>query len=262
LLQVYDSSSPLFGWLLAANTLVSLSVLVTLPLQLFPAVELVAPWWAQTSASFKGLCNPSFAATADGDEKDLAGFEPLPPLPEHELYEHEEKEEEEGMAEHHYDDALDNPQEQDEQWRTGMISIMSLFPTPTIPGDSPQLRTILVLLTYTVAVVVPNVQSLISLAGAVTGSSTALLIPPLLELAWLNHLEKDDNKDDGVDEKQWLMGGISSSGSNTWLSLFGSKWWKKKLKCWILLLLGSVFCGIGSWASLADIIAIYTRGGR
>lgn len=247
LLQIHDSSSPIFGWLLAANTLVSLSVLVTLPLQLFPAVELVAPWWAKTSASCNGLCSPSRVAAADLDEKDLAGFEPLPPLPEHELYEHEA--EEEGMAEHHYDDALDNAQEQDEQCRTGLSSILSFFPTPTIPGDSPQLRTMLVLLTYSVAVVVPNVQSLISLAGAVTGSSTALLIPPILELAWLNHLENDDNnKDDGVD--------------NTRLSFYGSKWWKEKLKCWILLLLGSVFCGIGTYASMADVIAIYTRGER
>lgn len=196
----------------------------------------------------------------DGDEKDLAGFEPLPPLPEHELYEHEA--EDEGLAEHHYDDASDNLQEQDEQCRTGLSSILSFFPTPTIPGDSPQLRTMLVLLTYTVAVLVPNVQSLISLAGALTGSSTALLIPPLLELAWLNHLEKDDNKDDGVDEKQWFVSGISSSGSNMWHSFFSSKWWKEKLKCWILLLLGSIFCGIGSYASMADIISIYTRGGR
>ena len=65
-----------------------------------------------------------------------------------------------------------------------------------MPGDSPLLRASLVLLTYLVAVVVPNVQSLISLAGALAGSSTALLIPPALELAYLRHLERD-GEDDG-----------------------------------------------------------------
>ena len=40
----------------------------------------------------------------------------------------------------------------------------------------------LVLLTYSIAMAVPNVQSLISLTGALTGSSTALIVPPCLIL--------------------------------------------------------------------------------
>jgi proton-coupled amino acid transporter len=58
-----------------------------------------------------------------------------------------------------------------------------------LPGDSPILRAGLVLATYLVAILVPNVQSLVALVGAVTGSSTALLIPPILELAYIRHME-------------------------------------------------------------------------
>jgi hypothetical protein len=52
-------------------------------------------------------------------------------------------------------------------------------------------RIILVLLTFVVAVAVPNVQVLISLAGALAGSSVALVIPPALEMAWLFRCQEE-----------------------------------------------------------------------
>ena len=69
-----------------------------------------------------------------------------------------------------------------------------IMPTMILPGDSPQLRATLVVTTYTIAVIVPNVQALISLAGALAGSSCALIIPPILELAWLRHLSESASK--------------------------------------------------------------------
>jgi len=58
-----------------------------------------------------------------------------------------------------------------------------------VPGDSPYFRAVIVMGTYCIAMLVPNVQSLVAVVGAVTGSSTALLIPPILELAYIRHLE-------------------------------------------------------------------------
>jgi len=90
---------------------------------------------------------------------------------------------------------------------------------------SPLLRTFLVLVTYLVAVTVPNVQELISLAGAVAGSSVALIIPPIIELKTL------------------------PEGQRIW-SL-------SALKCYCLLLVGLIFGIYGSVASIQDIIHVY-----
>ena len=90
------------------------------------------------------------------------------------------------LSHHHH--KVDNEAEEAAS-ASGISSLASMMPKMTLPGDSPQLRALLVLMTYVIAVVVPNVQALISLAGALAGSSTALLIPPLLELAWIEHLE-------------------------------------------------------------------------
>jgi hypothetical protein len=87
-------------------------------------------------------------------------------------------------------------------------------------------RMMLVLSTYTVAILIPNVQSLISLAGALSGSSTALLIPPALELAWL------DRTSDTVG---------------------------KRYRAYAMLAGGFAFLCIGTVASLADIVRDYTH---
>lgn len=150
--------------ILIANTFVSVSVLLTYPLQLFPCLELVGAWVEQ---------------------KRRRGLEPL---------------------------SMDEENEEEKE--------------SFIPGDSPQLRLGLVMLTYVVAIVIPNVQQLISLAGALCGSSTALLIPPLLELQSVRRT------------------------TNSLLS---------KQKCYVSFFFGIVFCLIGSGASIVNIIRLYMQ---
>eukprot|EP00934_Nitzschia_sp_Nitz4_P007915 Nitzschia sp. Nitz4//scaffold13_size275219//271069//272811//NITZ4_000932-RA/size275219-processed-gene-0.174-mRNA-1//-1//CDS//3329536188//7905//frame0 len=241
--------NPEITWLLMiANTAVSLSVLLTYPLQLFPALELLAP-------SFS-----SFLAQDNGDlddEDDLSAFEPLPPLPEHDVADIEEWEDHQYNAEtvttKNDDDTRDA--ESNSVAYSAITSLQSVMPEMTMPGDSPLLRILLVMLTYSVAVAVPNVQALISLAGALAGSSTALLIPPMLELAWIEHVEvsEADNDVSSVrNETSWTM--LLPGTENFGLG----KWWFEKLKCYVLLVLGFIFFGVGTYSSLADIIKIYT----
>ena len=235
LLESYRNDPGITWWLMAANTTVSLSVLLTYPLQLFPALELIAPWYLKMRNKGSDL----------KEEVDLAGFEPLPPLPEHDVASLDSL-----PSEHHYGLELDMEEDGNEVMSmTAMSSVASMFPVMTMPGDSPQLRASLVLLTFMVAVVVPNVQALISLAGALAGSSTALLIPPILELAWIRNLERDAPEDSDDDEaRSWIVAPTTSR----W-----GKWWLEKLKCYFLLFMGSIFCAIGTYASLADIVRIY-----
>lgn len=73
LLQAYRDDKSITWWLMLANTAGSLSVLMMYPLQLFPALELIGPMIAAKFLSKKLV------------ENDLEGFEPLPPLPEHDV---------------------------------------------------------------------------------------------------------------------------------------------------------------------------------
>jgi proton-coupled amino acid transporter len=244
-LDLYRDDPSITWWLMVANTAVSFSVLLTYPLQLFPALELMGPWLSSLSCRFCECCKSKNTVDV-AEEADLVGFEPLPPLPEHDTA---------SLGSHDYGadfdlDAEDNgdsddnaensgDEEEDDLSRTMVSSVTTMFPELTMPGDSPQLRLILVLLTYGVAVIVPNVQALISLAGAVAGSSTALLIPPVLELAWIRNLKKVSPP---KEEETW----------------WSDKFLFDKIKCWVLLAFGVVFMLIGSVASISDIISIYT----
>eukprot|EP00588_Corethron_pennatum_P014059 CAMPEP_0194279624 /NCGR_PEP_ID=MMETSP0169-20130528/14032_1 /TAXON_ID=218684 /ORGANISM="Corethron pennatum, Strain L29A3" /LENGTH=477 /DNA_ID=CAMNT_0039024071 /DNA_START=24 /DNA_END=1457 /DNA_ORIENTATION=- len=55
-------------------------------------------------------------------------------------------------------------------------------PYSGLEGDSFPLRACLVLSTYALAMWIPHVQEMISLAGAVSGAATSLIIPPLLQI--------------------------------------------------------------------------------
>jgi proton-coupled amino acid transporter len=124
--------------------------------------------------------------------------------------------------------------------------------------------------------VVPNVESLVSLAGAVAGSSTALLIPPILELAWIRHLEKD-----GIGLGDW-EGGPSAASKTTLVQQQHSSsdngittgpalpskrnhhrtrkrksFWKEKAVSWFLLGMGIIFAAFGSYFSVQDIVQTY-----
>lgn len=103
------------------------------------------------------------------------------------------------------------------------------------------------------------------------GSSTALLIPPILELAWIQTLEEhrshktnNNTADQDVDSATVLtQPGLSFVGRRlqkdpyVW---FGGKYWASKIKCYFLFVGGCVFAVIGTYASLMDIIHIYTGG--
>lgn len=198
LLEKYADNAGIQGWLLAANAAVSLSVLVTYPLQLFPCLELLGPLFADDTA---------------------ADFTTLP----------EEEDEDVEMR-----NGLTAPTDAS---LSSSSSSPHVSPAPTIVSttsapvtyDSPRMRVILVLTTYVIAAVVPNVQALISLAGALAGSSTALLIPPVLELAY------------------WRQNNVGG--------------WKVS-RCFLLIAGGLLFLGIGTFASLADIARAYGRPAR
>lgn len=253
LLDLYRHDPRVTWWLMVANTAVSLSVLLTYPLQLFPALELMGPWLNTLSCRICKCCQSKDASRDVGEEADLIGFEPLPPLPEHDTaslgshdYGEDFQVDEEGDSDDNNNNgdgnnSDDDDDDEDDLSRTMVSSVTTMFPELTMPGDSPQLRLMLVVLTYLVAVVVPNVQSLISLAGAVAGSSTALLIPPVLELAWIKQLQKD------------------ATNKDAW-SCFSDKYLFDKVKCYLLLIFGVIFMLIGSVASISDIIHIYTSG--
>lgn len=230
LVETYSDDPKLTWFLMIANTAVSLSVLLTYPLQLFPALELLGPWFSRT---FK-ITAAGPIAVDDEDDDDLSAFEPLPPLPEHDVASLD------SLPEHQYEamELTEDKGEDDAQSfrsSSAISAVTSVFPVMTMPGDSAQMRAALVLFTYLVAVVVPNVQALISLAGALAGSSTALLIPPILEWAFLRHLEE------GSKLNSWFLG----------------RYWAGKLKCLVLLIMGLIFMAIGTYASILDIVKIY-----
>ena len=263
LIETRSSDASLVWWILAANTLVSLSVLLTYPLQLFPSLELVAPWVA-------GMHPNNTDDDEDNDEaldNELNDFEPLPVLPEHDVVSVDFP----GTAQEHRYGLVDNNEdndtavqneiapEGDQSSRQGRSFLDVALTSMTVPGDSMVLRATLVLFTYVVAVAIPNVQSLISLAGALAGSSTALLVPPVLDLAWIKQLEQeamaDDSRaphrEDDADRyrfHQW----VTAYFAKIW-----GKWWMDRLRCYVLLLLGVVFALIGTASSIRDIVREY-----
>ncbi|KAL7571319.1 hypothetical protein ACA910_007640 [Epithemia clementina (nom. ined.)] len=318
LILKYQDNESLQGLLLLTNLAVSLSVLFTYPLQMYPAVELMGPSWSQVGRKLWKrcccCCGDAFGG-GGGDveedeneegEKDLTGFDPLPPLPEHgavvvsqwdwdDLEEHRYEDEEENKDDNKdgenkdkngngplgtsftldtikKDGTKDAANDDAVSLRSFLSSAISfpnqMMPKMILPGDSPQLRAALVLLTFVVAVVVPNVQALISLAGALAGSSSALLIPPVLKLAYLRHLEEGTTNPSSTSRPEGAFVPSSpvipprfvsnQASAATKRSFFTfSKWWMEKLECYILFAAGVVFLIIGTNASLADIAAIY-----
>jgi hypothetical protein len=280
LLEAYGDNPAITWYIMAANTAISFSVLLSYPLQLFPALELIGTTkFARRIGCMEDLGD-------EEEEEDLSGFEPLPPLPEHEAADLDSM-----PSEHQYgaeSNADDDNEDDDDQSFKSQSTFKSvtdaIFPSMIMPGDSVQLRAFLVLMTYFVAVVVPNVQALISLVGALAGSSTALLIPPVLELAWIRTLEQHQlhkmnstpsqspatrlanaeerrRQENGDDEAPPPLPASpyqsSRGGRNTSFAWCGGKHWASKIKCYILFVVGLVFAGIGTYASLMDIIRIY-----
>jgi proton-coupled amino acid transporter len=166
-------------WVILSNALVTLSVLFTYPLQLFPCIGLVAKI-VQT----RSLSDDSGGVNTD--------FIPL--------------------------DTDEMANERDEEPTTEDLQDL----------DGPMLRAGLVIFTYIVAITIPNVQELISFAGAFAGSATALIIPPLIDLKF-----------------------VLQSNRKTSLAA---------IKCYLLLIIGLVFGIIGTSASIVDIYKVWFLG--
>jgi proton-coupled amino acid transporter len=188
------------GLLLAANAAVSLSVLVTFPLQLFPCLELIHVGAKNHGEGFVSVEGDFVAA----DE--ILVEEALPNNSTHNNLQLEQSQQQDGIM----IDSDDNGTGLEESWKT---------------------RVFLVLLTYVIAVAVPNVEALISLAGALSGSATALLIPPILQVEYCRRRRDQDDED------------VSN------IDVYRS---------YVLLLGGVLFLVIGTAASTTDIISIYT----
>ena len=298
-------------WLYMANTACSMAVLLTYPLQLFPCFELTGPWITRMLRLDIGTHmggGASISRGGDGHHRrsPLRSFSPIPSCdnPDDGIV---------GNHDYHHADPPstmttttprsatttvggeetettdnNNAVEDDDSVETtnnfGALpfdSCEDIFPTP---GDSPQVRAILVCLTYIMAIAIPNVQLLVSLAGALSGSATGLIIPPLLELAYVKRLEKelpnadasailsgafdngdnDDNDDDDSDnfEDENRNNGDENRGFTSLASpsadrpsLFRLK--MKKWECYTLFGLGVVICVFGTGAALADIVRVY-----
>jgi len=201
-------------WLLLTNTVVSISVLLTYPLQLFPCLELMGP-------SITNNLQTMFFKTQEGD-----GIFHRMPEDQTKTNNHNSSRQQQQTQ---YDTITLINDEQD----TTTAAEKTCCTTPMeevskIPGDSVLLRLCLTLLTFVIAIIVPNVQVLISLAGALAGSSIALLIPPILELAQLRHANNTSNM---------LLRG----------------------KCYLSLVFGAAFLSIGTFASMKDIMEYYTH---
>ena len=204
LLEKYSAAADeqlLHSLLLAANAAVSLSVLVTYPLQLFPCFELVMPLLQQRQqGQFESVPaeHDDFVAADDAVLSTSSGS---------------------SRSSHSTDDP------------DGLMRIDDYDDSNTEDFSSAfiRVRVYLVLLTYVIAIAIPNVEAMISLAGALAGSSVGLLIPPALQLAWCRRQNEDTTA--------------------------------KRVESYILLVGGGIFLVIGTTASILDIAHIYYAGG-
>jgi amino acid permease len=239
-------------WILyVANSLLSLAVLLTYPLQLFPTYELVGPWALRFSTKLRRLRgNGSDDDDAVEEEDGILRSLSMPQLstvPEAET--DHPREEDKERTEQIFAEAGSSltaesstlPSSSYSHGRRGHLAgfcgDLDYYPTK---GDSPQLRALLVGLTVVLAIAIPNVELLVSLAGALSGSATGLIIPPLLQLAHFGKLQREQ-------QEQELQRDQASA----------RYYWCKRLENYILLALGILVMLIGTGAALADIVRVY-----
>lgn len=239
LIQRFSNNKSMRHLVHLANAAISLSVLMTYPLQLLPTIELLGPGLSK----LLGIDNSSSSSTSGSPLKK----------------------------------AIQNAGETMGVSKGTMTSFTNfpgrMLPDLDSPGDTFPARLTLVIATYTVAVVVPNVHSLISLAGALAGSSSALLIPPIAELAWIQHLKggnqshldeptESQNKADGENHTS-----ATSPPSERKLNVmqYTSKPVQKpsaytltRIKCYVFLVAGFLFMVVGVYRSLVNIILVYS----
>lgn len=275
LLEKYKDDNHLIVFFMITNTVVSISVLFTYPLQLFPTLELLGPKLTKFiwKLTHKGEVNHPEENNFD-DEYDLTGFERMPTLPEHgeaslsshdnaRISEYNTTTNDDGNQIYGGFEPYNNRVSKDEI-RTSLISNITEALSEQIMGDSLALRMILVFATYLVAVIIPNVQALISLAGAVAGSSTALLIPPMLELALVEHLETVSDLTASPRSPRPLPPSQQTNQRPSLLSRLcrvsgQKKFHNRRIKCMCLFWIGFIFLVFGSYASISDIVQIWLK---
>jgi len=242
-----SSNAHLHSMVLLANAAVSFSVLITYPLQLFPCFELVGPLVASCCSITKRRrrrqhdhvqLTITTTPTANGEER--GDFCALALEDEHETndsavivmtsrHADDDDDDEIQVSEHTDDDGAIFHQEEEYQ-RNNNNNIdedeIILSSSSTSSGDTPMGRAMLVLLTYILAIAVPNVESMISLAGALAGSTVALLVPPAMQIEYCR--QNNDITNTAV-----------------------------VVRSYILLALGIVFLVVGTTASILDIVKIY-----
>lgn len=144
-----------------------------------------------------------------------------------------------------------------------------------LKGDSKCMRSLLVLITFAAAASVPNVQELISLAGALAGSSAALIIPPLIQLFFLRNTENtfatatterhtsnvnftlleyaNEDKHDDItsdDNNNDISCENESQNARNWFGI---------IKCILFILTGIALAVAGTCASFVEIYHSYAK---
>jgi len=114
-----------------------------------------------------------------------------------------------------------------------------------IEGDSILLRSSLVITTFVVAAIVPQLQTLIALAGSVAGATTSLILPPLLalQMTLLDRQSAMRSNTKILPDSMWMCGmGQFFSQTVFYSSLF---------------VVGCIYGTLGTVYSIIDIISQY-----
>ncbi|KAL3927634.1 MAG: hypothetical protein SGBAC_013005, partial [Bacillariaceae sp.] len=271
-----------------ANLLVSLAVLLTYPLQLFPSYELVGPAVAKyftTTTTTGGGGDVStiddmadahgyIAANSDGESEfeitNTSGGsgDDLAALPLEAPFSDEDVEAEQRQAAAMRRNSEEIPMTAESSSSSTSTTNQQNHPETsywnyygTSYGDIPPVRIGLVLITYSIAIVVPNVQLLVSLAGAVSGSATGLLVPPLLQLAHYQKMEQQERQEQLLQllaEEEESSTTTSPQAAAASAAAYGSWYYqRRRLQCYILFLLGCIVLVIGTVSALWDIVKVY-----
>jgi len=216
----YCSSSQI---LLLTNVIASLSLVFTYPLQLFPAIDL-----ACQIVAAKGKVDARSSEVNNSQEA-----MPLTSAMDMDAS---------------YDAASDctiskkGEITKENHAREGNINNSMLR-----EGDSIGLRSSLVITTFVVAIIVPQLQTLTALAGAVAGATTSLVLPPLLALQ-MTLLDRQSAIRSNTK--------ILSSSESMWMCGMG-QFFSQTVFYSSLLVVGCIYASLGTVYSIIDIISQY-----
>ena len=217
-----------------SNVIVSLSLLFTYPLQLFPAFGLT------------GQIISKFHKNKTISDEDVSSSQQLGTTESHLAYcntatlntypsSHY------GSIETSRDEFCDEPENDSEMICNEHFENDGM----KIECDSLKMRFSLVFLTYFVAMVVPHLELLIALAGAITGSATSLIIPPMVALKFeIIDAMPPTLSTTNTSINLWTIG---KSPNFIWILLFV-----------VIILVGFIYGIIGTWYSVKDLIETFS----